>query len=170
VDAHSNMSVGLLDNCQNITNHQYALQAISETFKYDQKFHLISIDSGAAHKIDDLAQFIYSGGYENFDIIQCDKKRNPKNGEIIGFEVHTNDLGGLPCFTVDDICDGGASFIYAAKAIRNKNGGNQYLFTTHGIYSKGFTELLDHYNIIFCTNSFSDIPETQYVKQYKIQL
>lgn len=56
---------------------------------------------------------------------------------------------------VDDICDGGATFISAAKAIREFNPGHFSaidLWVTHGIFSKGLTELHEHFDVISCFN------------------
>ncbi len=133
------------------------------------KFKLISIDAGASKKINSLGEFLYSNGWTNFDIIQCNKKRNVSNGNIEGFEVFTDDLQGLPCFISDDICDGGASFIHAAKALKEKNCGDLYLFVTHGIFSKGFDELNKYFKKIYTTNSFSDV-ENENVKQFKLYM
>lgn len=136
-----------------------------------KEFKLISIDAGASKKIGELGEFLYSNGWTNFSIIQCNKKRNVSNGNIEGFEVFSDDLHGLPCFISDDICDGGASFIHAAKALKEKNAGDLYLFVSHGIFSKGFDELKQYYCKIFTTNSFKDVfDETGLVKQFKFEL
>jgi ribose-phosphate pyrophosphokinase len=48
---------------------------------------------------------------------------------------------------VDDICDGGRTFLEIAKTIRSKKrnisifGDKIYLVVTHGIFSAGFDEL-----------------------------
>lgn len=47
---------------------------------------------------------------------------------------------------VDDICDGGATFISAAKEIRKVFKGELALFTTVAIYSNGLRELKQHFN------------------------
>ena len=72
---------------------------------------------------------------------------------------------------VDDICDGGATFINIAKEVKNqyKNvdkhcQGKIYLIVTHGIFSKGFKELSKYFDGVYCTNSYQDIGD--YVSIY----
>jgi ribose-phosphate pyrophosphokinase len=157
-DAHSGISTTLIENVVEIDNHQYVSAALDMAlFSLETEFNLISIDAGASKKINSLAEYIYNSGRKNFKVIQCNKKRNVSNGNIEGFEVFSGDLQGLPCFITDDICDGGASFIHAAKALKEKNAGDLYLFVSHGIFSKGFDELKEYYTRIFTTNSFSDV-------------
>jgi ribose-phosphate pyrophosphokinase len=59
---------------------------------------------------------------------------------------------------VDDICDGGGTFLGVAAAMRARYGGalQLHLFTSHGIYSKGAHVLLESaYQTIGSTDSFS---------------
>lgn len=72
----------------------------------------------------------------------------------------TKDTGPLckkDYIIIDDICDGGATFINIAKEIKKAYSCNHiYLIVTHGIFSKGFYELCDYFDGIYCTNSYSD--------------
>lgn len=52
---------------------------------------------------------------------------------------------------VDDICDGGATFLKIAKELPNTN---LYLYVTHGIFSKGLGDLSRYFIKIFSTDSF----------------
>jgi ribose-phosphate pyrophosphokinase len=65
---------------------------------------------------------------------------------------------------VDDICDGGRTFIELAKAIRTARPteifkDNIFLIVTHGIFSAGFQNLSQYFTEIYCTNSIKDIPD-----------
>jgi ribose-phosphate pyrophosphokinase len=68
---------------------------------------------------------------------------------------------------VDDICDGGRTFIEISKALDGYQG-ELYLFVTHGIFSKGFEELFKHFTKIYTTNSIKDIEQSDKLKQYKV--
>jgi ribose-phosphate pyrophosphokinase len=71
---------------------------------------------------------------------------------------------------VDDICDGGRTFLEIAKTIRSERNISIlkiYLVVTHGIFSAGFDELKKHFDGIYCTNSVSDI-DNELVKQLNI--
>ena len=72
-----------------------------------------------------------------FPHIRADKKRDPSNGEITGTVVYSEHLGSQDVLIVDDICDGGRTFIELAKELRHLTTGRIYLYVTHGIFSKG---------------------------------
>ena len=128
---------------------------------------LVSPDAGATKKIYKLAEKI---GYEG-DIITCSKDRD-ENGKLTKTIVPL-ELGkyiNKDFIIIDDICDGGATFINIAKEIKNQISritnlnnpilGKIYLIVTHGIFSKGPDELSKYFENIYCTNSYSDlIPE-----------
>jgi ribose-phosphate pyrophosphokinase len=62
---------------------------------------------------------------------------------------------------IDDICDGGATFINIAKEIQKQYELTTpkpkiYLIVTHGIFSKGLEELGEYFESIYCTNSYQD--------------
>lgn len=66
-------------------------------------------------------------------------------------------LEGFRGVLVDDICDGGRTFIEAAKAIRGDSRFSELpleLHVTHGIFSKGLEELRKYYNVIKCMIEF----------------
>jgi ribose-phosphate pyrophosphokinase len=88
---------------------------------------------------------------------------------LAGFEVFANDLKGDDCVIVDDICDGGRTFIGIAQELKMKNAGDIYLCVSHGIFSHGFDELRKYFKKIFTTNSFKDIND-EIVKQIEIKL
>lgn len=79
--------------------------------------------------------------------ILCTKDRDTATGEIKRTIVHHHgSLDGQNCIIVDDICDGGRTFIEIAKVLKSKNAGTIDLYVTHGIFSKGmevFKGLID---------------------------
>lgn len=167
LDAHSNVSVGLLNNCINLSNQIYVEKAVNDIKRISNKkdIILVSPDSGANKKSNDL--FFNLKCFKS--IVKCDKIRNLDNGNLNGFEVFKDDLNGETCLIVDDICDGGRTFIGIVESLKNKNVGDVYLFVTHGIFSNGFEDLGKYFNKIYTTNSFKDV-EDDIVKQFKIQI
>ena len=161
-DAHSDVAPALIDNCVNYSNSAFVQFAINDIGK---NVILISPDAGANKKINKLAS-ICEGV---IDVVKCDKIRDVKNGNLTGFEVFSNNLNKQKCLIVDDIADGGATFLGTAEELKKKNAGDIYLFVTHGIFSKGFEELNKAFKKIYCTNSFKDF-ENNNIKQFKIQL
>ena len=72
------------------------------------------------------------------------KARNQVSGEITGMEVCESGHEGGKILIVDDICDGGRTFIEAAKLLKETHNPEQIgLYVTHGIFSRGTQPLRD---------------------------
>lgn len=147
-DVHSGVTPTYLNNCVIISNHQFVEQVIN---LIGNKVLLISPDAGSLKKIYQLSEFL-----GKMEVIECSKSRDVKNGKLKGFTVNANNLHEMDCLVVDDICDGGATFIGLAKELKHKNAGKLYLAVSHGIFSKGFDEL-ECFDKLFTTNSVKDI-------------
>lgn len=147
-DAHSEVTPAVLNNCEVVANHKFIAQVIAAI---GSESILISPDGGALKKIYKLSEYL--GGIE---VVECSKSRNIKTGKLSGFKVYADDLTGRNCLIVDDICDGGGTFIGLAEELKNKNAGKLYLAVSHGIFSKGFDELSRSFEKIFTTNSVKE--------------
>ena len=150
-DPHSEVAPALLNNCKVISNHRFIKKVIAEI---NTDVILISPDGGALKKIYKVSEFL--GG---LPVIECSKKRNVKNGQLEGFKVYEDDLKGKDCLIVDDICDGGGTFIGLAEELKKKNAGNLYLAVSHGIFNKGVEVLNQYFTKIYTTDSFKSIVE-----------
>ena len=156
-DPHSDVTPALLNNCKAIDNHSFVAQLVQTL---PENILLISPDAGASKKIQKLARFLQLP-----EVLECGKKREVKTGKLSGFTVPRDDLGQRPCLIVDDICDGGGTFIGLGKELKSKNSGPLFLAISHGIFSKGFDELLGIYDKIFTTDSFKDVDGGEFVIQ-----
>lgn len=165
LDNHSNITTALVNNCKNLSNIQYVRDVINIIKMEDSDPIFVIPDIGASTKAKQLL-----GELPPMISVQCDKKRNVQTGEITGFKVYADDLESKPCLIVDDICDGGGTFIGLAEQLREHNCGKLYLFTTFGIYSKGIEILTPYFDKIFCTNGFSTLESTDKLIQLKIQI
>ncbi|WP_091494358.1 ribose-phosphate diphosphokinase [Flavobacterium phragmitis] len=146
-DAHSEVTPALLNNSTVIPNYTFIKEVLN---KIGQNVKLISPDGGALKKIYKVSEFL--GGVE---VVECSKSRDVKTGKLSGFKVYEEDLQGMDCLIVDDICDGGGTFVGLAEELKKKNAGKLYLAVSHGIFNKGF-EVLNCFDGIFTTNSFKD--------------
>ncbi len=177
LDPHSDVLEACLLNFKKKSNIEIAKWALGEIYDYDsnvgnENIILISPDAGANKKIYSLAEDIEYEG----EIITCSKIRDIKNGKILetivpesGFDRENKDF-----IIIDDICDGGRTFIEIAKVIKTKSyfTGKIYLIVTHGIFSNGYSELKQYFDGIYCTNSYrlcqSDSTPSQFIKQLNI--
>lgn len=154
LDPHSDVLEACLNNFEKISNSIVVKSALQDINKED--VILISPDGGALKKIYDIA--------EEFDIpnvITASKHRDIKTGKITSTEVPLSDTRyykDSKFVIVDDICDGGRTFVELAKAIKVKvPDAKIYLVVTHGIFSSGFSELNEQFEKVFTTNSYADV-------------
>lgn len=148
-DPHSEVTQALLNSCKVINNHKFIKKVITDI---NYEVVLVSPDGGALKKIYKVSEFL--GG---LPVLECSKKRNVKNGKLEGFKVYEDNLQGKDCLIVDDICDGGGTFIGLAKELKKKNAGDLYLAVSHGIFSKGVDELNNFFTKVYTTDSFKTI-------------
>ncbi|MGX7667340.1 ribose-phosphate diphosphokinase [Flavobacterium pedocola] len=153
-DPHSEVTPAVLDNCVVINNHGFIKEVVEQI---GNEILLVSPDGGALKKIYKVSEFL--GGVE---VIECSKSRDVKTGKLSGFKVYSEDLQGKDCLIVDDICDGGGTFIGLAEELKRKNAGKLYLAVSHGIFHKGF-DSLKCFDKIFTTNSFKDSNEDRVI-------
>jgi ribose-phosphate pyrophosphokinase len=155
MDPHSDVLEACLDNFVKIGNFElveFALNNIN-----DKNITLISPDAGAFKKIFDVAT-----KFQIENIITATKVRDMKTGNILHTDVPGIDQhNDIKYVIIDDICDGGRTFIEIAKTIHNvRPTAKIYLVVTHGIFSAGFKELFNYFEGIYTTNSIDDIHET----------
>ncbi len=163
-DAHSDVSLALLNNCQNIANYEMVKHFLTSLNISD--YTLVSPDLGAYKKVDKLAQKVNYKG----QIATGIKVRDLATGQIIKSDVNTDDLKGKACIVVDDICDGGRTFIELAAALKDKNAGDLYFIASHGIFSYNALDRLMEagYKNVGSSNSISNREETEFYKQFNL--
>lgn len=150
-DPHSEVTQALLASCHVITNHAF-VKKITQSW---QDFILVSPDGGALKKVYKMSEAL--GG---IPVVECSKKRDVKTGKLSAFTVYEENLQGKTCVVVDDICDGGGTFIGLAEQLKKHNSGKLILIVSHGIFTKGIEELSAHYDEIYCSDSFSTCSDT----------
>lgn len=93
--------------------------------------------------------------YRMLTELQCEKHRDKASGKFLGFTVPPKEKFGSfdSVLIIDDICDGGGTFIGIADLLKDYNL-KLYLYVTHGIFSKGVDELKKHFHRIYTTDSF----------------
>lgn len=113
-----------------------------------ENFVIVSPDKGAAKKIDEVAHAIAERGVD-CDVVQADKVRNTDN-YITDTTIPEYDYKDKVCMIIDDICDGGRTFIPLARLLKEAGAKRVELFVTHGIFSNGLVELGEFIDRIHC--------------------
>lgn len=151
-DPHSDVAAALIDNCVvssrlNIVLETHYLRDILR----DKGVIIVSPDAGAMKSNNKIAEFY------RLQHISATKVRSVETGEITATQVHTDlDLSGKHLLILDDICDGGRTFIELAKILRTRNPARISLYVTHGIFSNGMSELNKHIDEIFYNHKLGE--------------
>jgi ribose-phosphate pyrophosphokinase len=151
-DVHSDVATMLINNTVNITNQQMVQQ-------YQQpNAVLICPDAGAAKKVSKY--FDWNSNIK--DIVYCSKNRNLATGKLTLEVLEPEECTNRNCVIIDDICDGGATFLAIAEKIKPAH---LTLIVSHGIFSKGFTALEEKFNEIIVSDSYCKEYESNIVKK-----
>jgi ribose-phosphate pyrophosphokinase len=168
MDPHSDVLEACINNFVKYSNYNLIDISLKDIYNGDiynkDKVCLVSPDAGAYKKIFDVAKM-----FKIKSIITASKVRDLDTGNILRTEVPSiEDHTDMKYVIVDDICDGGRTFIELAKVIKEqKPDAKIYLVVTHGIFSAGFNELNNYFEKIYTTNSIKEIDNSK-VKQLNI--
>lgn len=153
VDPHSDVLEACLNNFNKFTNNSIVEYTFDKLNCRSSQTMLVSPDAGALKKIYDIAK-----DFNIKNVVTASKVRDIETGDIVKTELPIMDLTDIEqIIIIDDICDGGRTFIELAKVIKEQTDKPIYLVVTHGIFSGGFEKLSDVLDGIFCTNSIKDI-------------
>lgn len=126
-DPHSNVALELIENSRAV----YPTIAVAHAMRETQADIFCYPDKGAVTK--------YTKIY-NYPHINGDKIRDQATGELLSYGI-TGDCKGKSVLIVDDICDGGATFVGLAELLRFNGAKEVNLFVSHGIFSRGLSPL-----------------------------
>lgn len=108
---------------------------------------VVAPDAGARQRARQSAEVL------NTCLLQAEKTRDPNTGQLGAPTIETTrHLGDVDLLVVDDICDGGRTFVNLAKVLRPLTNGKLYLYVTHGIFSAGYNDLRAAYDHIYVAN------------------
>lgn len=145
-DPHSDVLGAVLDNMVQIDISRSIENAFMSLPSW--RCALVSPDAGALKKIYGYAKKI------NIEtVVRADKTRDTKTGKITGTVVYSEHLGTTNLMVVDDICDGGGTFIPLAEELKKLTKGTVSLFVTHGLFTKGVDIVTDAFDNVFVANN-----------------
>lgn len=142
LDAHSEVILDLVNNSVNI-DQSVLMDSVVDTLRMG----IVCPDKGARKKSKNAC-------------VWADKDRNPETGKINGIKIQSVNPHEIEKFNefivVDDICEGGGTFLGLADAFKNYKGLEDKvlnLYVTHGIFSNNAIEkLLEKYSKIYVYN------------------
>ena len=136
LDAHSNVSLALLNNVIQMNVEKLIHNAIYRTtceiaghydhnLRKDAEENLIVFypDEGSMKRYSDMINMPYAFGI---------KKRDWETGKILGLDIMNAELvKGKNVLIIDDICSRGGTFLHAAKALKAAGANRIFLYVTH---------------------------------------
>ena len=152
-DNHSDVGTALINNCYNKEVHDIFdnYPNLSKDFDF-----LVSPDAGANKKVQKISNKFM------IPMIRADKTRELGTNKIKDTIVYTSkeEIQGKNVLIIDDICDGGRTFIELTQALQKFEPKSITLYVTHGIFAKG-TKCLKDAGIsrIICRNPWSNLSE-----------
>lgn len=134
-DCHSDVGLALIDNVMHLTQVQ-GFDITPNIYNALERCDcVVAPDAGAAKKASEVSQ------HWGKPLVQCLKTRS--SSEIIVQVL--GDIKGKNVVVVDDICDGGGTFLALLEALKDRKPRKITLAVTHGIFSKG-KEVLSGYD------------------------
>jgi ribose-phosphate pyrophosphokinase len=128
LDAHSNVSLALLDNVVQIDVMDYIDEAIQDIYSHNGGANASPLvtffpDEGAMKRYADTVGLRYAFGI---------KRRNWETGKIEGLDIQNKEaVVGKDVLIIDDICSYGGTFYHSAKALKEAGAANIYLYVSH---------------------------------------
>jgi len=145
LDPHSDVLPALINNSNPVTALDGFISWIPNPTAFWEGKTLVSPDAGAYKKAAKLAEQL------NIPLIPGMKTRLQYGFPETQF---FGDVQGKDIVIVDDICDGGRTFVELGAKIKALGSKSITLIVTHGIFSKGLT--LDNIDEIYTTNSYRE--------------
>lgn len=141
-EPHSERALRLIKNsgCCDVTT------AVLDRIRKNDKYLLVAPDKGACDRYVD----------SDFSVV-CHKQRDEATGNLTGFSISTyTDVSGENLLVVDDLCDGGGTFVGLAPKLRNLAPKSLSLLVTHAVQKAGIDRVAAYYDKVYITDSYKD--------------
>jgi ribose-phosphate pyrophosphokinase len=164
-DAHSNVAELLINNSINLGKSAIFKNLLPWKIS-DTETVVLSPDVGAYKEVNELALKYKARN----PVATGFKHRNLETGEITGVTIHGN-LTNKNVVIIDDICDGGRTFIELAKLAKTKelyDAKSVELIVTHGLFTKGLEVLKPYIDKIYTTDSYYTGASNDYIEVIKL--
>jgi ribose-phosphate pyrophosphokinase len=153
LDPHSDVMPALVDRFVAVGPDRIAQSAPVRSTMFDGASGVICPDAGAVKRTELVAAAL------GLPVVYARKHRDFATGALSGFTCDAVDPAAT-YVVVDDICDGGGTFLGLADVI-GLPAPQLRLWVSHGIFSKGATALHERFGRIGCTDSFPAGPDAR---------
>lgn len=150
---HSAIALALIENACVLSHFPF----VKKAFEAIGSPVLVSPDAGAYKTTHEIAEKLGA------DLVPSNKVRVDGAPQI---SIQGN-VNGKECLIVDDIADGGRTFMLLANALKEQGATKVFLYVTHAQFNYGFEELKQTIDHVYCTNSYKDIDDV-FVTQFEV--
>lgn len=150
LDPHSPVITSLLQNVRTFPVEEI----IRKTFENTHSFTgVIAPDKGAISRATTIAEIL------NVPLYKAEKVRDFQTGKLTGFKCEPLPNESVSNYlVVDDICDGGGTFMGLAETTKLPKE-KLSLWVTHGVFSKNADKLPRYFGKIYTTSSMDTSPD-----------
>lgn len=160
-DVHSRTAMRLIKNA---ISPLCSMVEFMRYFKEVGGVVVVMPDSGAAIRYQQMPTQV--------NRLICKKHRNPETGmiESVDFDgdVNPTDYKGKNLFVLDDLCDGGGTFIAIAPTLRKLEPNSLNLIVTHAIQQSGIERVAQVYDKVHISDSYRNWREVELPKNVTI--
>jgi ribose-phosphate pyrophosphokinase len=130
-DPHSAVALELIER----SVAKYRTKEAVSVFAVTRSDVMCFPDAGAREK--------YLPMFRALPVVTASKVRDAATGHLVTGEIAGEPVTGKRVLIIDDICDGGATFIGLAAKLREAGASDVCLFVSHGLFSRGVKALTD---------------------------
>lgn len=147
-DPHSDVTGACIDRVQIVDQ----VEVFGDLHDFGVGWYIVAPDMGAKKKAEKFARETSA-----FGVITCYKERDMHTGEITsqGIIGAENVPKGVKLFVLDDICDGGRTFVGVRELLGQLEPETVELAVTHGIFSYGTHVVAKVFDKVYTTASWN---------------
>lgn len=144
-EPHSNRTVRMIYNAEAV---ELTKAIAHKLLKVDDELQLVAPDKGAVMR------------YELPFVVVCSKVREESTGRLLDFKVEALiSVKGRDLLMIDDLCDGGGTFVGLAPKIRELKPKSLSLLVTHAVQRTGIESVAAVYDRVYITNTYKNWSE-----------
>lgn len=141
-EPHSDRALRLIKNSGRCCMTEFVVGKLRDR----EKYFLVAPDKGALDR------------YNRFDFsVICQKHRDEATGNLTEFSVRPfTNVSGKNLLVVDDLCDGGGTFVGLAPKLRELAPKSLSLLVTHAVQLQGVEKVASAYDRVYIADTYKD--------------
>ncbi|MCX6710077.1 MAG: ribose-phosphate diphosphokinase [Candidatus Woesearchaeota archaeon] len=155
VDVHAPQIQGFYNlPFDNLLSFPYAVKQIFDKHPelLEEELAIMTPDAGGTLRASTFKDKIVTNYNKETNLIVGYKQR-PKAGEVSNDYRIAGDAEGRNVIIIDDIIDSGNTLVKASQALKNANANKIYTYSTHALFTDGFSTVKPYFERVFVSNT-----------------